>query len=215
MSFEVDDFLPTNPDLPTYGLNIAFAWPLPENLRKAYEKLYKELSYFGDNVYVYPYEKTHTTVMTLVNFKNHQNPSNEEIQKIKKIIPAIISIVSEVLLRERIKPFKINIGSPILSKRAAYLPISNPTGEIFLLRKKVAQILEKKLSLKVEYNKDFIHSTIMRFYKIPSDTKKFINKFESIAKDNQIGSATINELLLTSETMPYMRNGEKIHVFSL
>ena len=218
ISFEVDDLLHDNPDCPVYGLNINCAWPIPENLKKAYEELRKELSCFGDDVYVYPHEETHITIMTLVNFKNHKNPSIEEIEEIKNLTPEITKIISDVLhndLKDKIKPFKIKIDSPELARGAAFLPISNPTGEIFLLRNAITPILENKLSLKITYNKDFVHSTIMRFLKLPTDTEKFVNKFKAIAKNNPLGSTTIDEILLTAETRPYMRAGEILHTFGL
>ncbi len=216
--FVVDAFLPTNPDLPTYGLTVSLAWPLPKGLKDAYEKLQEELSQFGDDVYVYPYEKTHVTVLTLLNFKKYQNPNAQQIEEIEKLIPQIASTISNVLQKDvfkKLKPFKIEIESPVLASAAAFLPISNPTGEIFLLRNEIAPIMEKEFSLQVEYNKEFVHSTIMRFKKVPQDKEKFIAKFESIAKRNRIGEAVINEFYLTSETKPYMRGGEKKQIFRL
>lgn len=216
--FVADEFFASDPDIPTYGLNIALSWPLPENLKKAYEKLHQELLELGEDGHVYPYERTHVTVMTLVNFKKHQNPSVQEIEGIEKLIPKIIHIISGKLqneMRGKIKPFRIEIGSPVLARAAAYLPISNPSGEIFLLRNEIAPILEKELSLEILYNKDFIHSTIMRFCRVPEDLGKFIDKFQEIAERNKIGETIIDEFYITSETKPYMRDGEKVHVFKL
>lgn len=214
--FAVDALLSVDPDCPAYGLNIALAWPFPEKLKENYEKLRRELLELGDDVYVYPYEETHVTVMTLINFKKHQHPSTQEIQEMEKLIPGIVSKISDLLrndLRGKITPFKIEIGSPILARAAAYLPISNPSGEVFLLREKIAPVLAKEFSLEVEYNKDFIHSTIMRFYQAPSNGEEFMAKFQSIAERNKIGEAAIDEIYLTSETKPYMRDGEKLHIF--
>lgn len=216
--FSVDLFCSKDLDCPTYGLNVSMAWPLPANLKDSYEKLRSELSKFGEDVYVYPYEKTHVTVMTLVNFKDHQHPSIQEIQEIEELIPGIVSTISGVLendLLGKMKPFEIEIGSPVLAKAAAYLPIANPSGEIFLLRNRIAPVIEKTFSLKVAHNKDFIHSTIMRFAKLPADQEKFIDKFQSIAERNHIGKTVIDEFYLTSETKPYMRGGEKVHTFRL
>ncbi len=64
-------------------------------------------------------------------------------------------------------------------------------------------------------NPKFIPSTILRFIEHPEVVNKFVKKFESIAKSTKIGEATINELLLTSETRPYMRGGEKLYCFGL
>jgi hypothetical protein len=45
--------------------------------------------------------------------------------------------------------------------------------------------------------------------------KGFRAKIESMAVKHRIGEAVINELLLTSETKPYMRDGDVIHCFKL
>jgi hypothetical protein len=216
--FAVDTFFSADPDCPTYGLNIALAWPFPANLKNSYDKLRNDLLELGNDVRVYPYERTHITVMTLVNFKNHQHPSAQETQEIENLIPGIVSIISNILQNDpgdKIKPFEIEIESPVLARAAAYLPISNPSGEIFLLRNKIAPIVEREFSLKVEYNKDFVHSTIMRFAQFPADREKFIGKFQLIADHNHIGTAVIDEFYLTSETKPYMRGGEKVYTFHL
>lgn len=216
--FVVDAFFSTDPDCPTYGLNIALAWPFPEVLKDAYEKLRRELIAFGDDVYVYPYESTHITVMTLVDFKKHLHPRAEEIEEIEQRIPTIVRRISDVLqkdLQRTIRPFEIEIGSPVLSRAAAYLPIANPSGEIFLLRNSIAPIMERDLALNVGYNKDFIHATIMRFARLPDDQENFMDTFRNIAGQTHMGKAVIDEIYLTSETRPYMREGKKLHSFYL
>lgn len=213
--FEPDTILPIQPDRPVYGLNITMGWPLPAPLKEPYEKLFHELSTLGPDIYVYPYEQTHITVMTLVNFKNHQYPG-KDVNEIKRLVPEIISLVSQGLsaLEQEFKPFSINVGPPVLAKSAAFLPILNATNEVCLLRKKIAPVLGDSLSLKVEIPRA-VHSTIVRFVKRPDNVSKFMAKFESITANTHLGEATITEFLLTSETKPYMRGGEKLHVFQL
>lgn len=211
--FAPDYILPLQPDLPVYGLNIAMGWPLPVPLKESYEKLFQDLLALGPDIYVYPYEQTHITIMTLVNFKNHKNPKEEDVKEIKELSPKIIELISKEL--HNFKSFKVDIGWPVLFKSAAILPILNPTGEIFQLRKRLDRLLTESLSLTVEYPKDIIHSTFLRFLKKPTDPKRFMEKFESIAVNNCLGGAPINELLLTSETKPYMRGGEILHRFRL
>ncbi len=211
--FEPDTFLPIQPDLPVYGLNIAMGWPFPARLKKPYEKLFHKLSSLGPDIYVYPYNQTHITVMTIVNFKNHQYPG-KEIKNIEKLVPKIIDIVSKGLSGHEFKSFKINVGPPVLLKSAAILPILNPTKEVFRFREKIAPLLEDAFGLKVEVPR-CVHSTIMRFLKYPPDVNRFIEQFELIAADTRMGESPINELLLTSETKPYMREGDVIHRFKL
>lgn len=210
--FKPDTILLDQPDMPVYGLNIAIGWPFPAPLRKSYENLFHELSTLGPDVYLYPYDYTHVTVMTLVNFKQHQYPGDEEIKKIEKLMPEIIKLVSREL--HEFKPFEVEMSPPMILKRAAIIPIQNPTGEVFRFREKIRPLLEDALSLKVGVP-DAVHSTILRFLKCPSDVNGFIAKFESIANNTRMGAATINELLLTSETKPYMRGGEIVHHFLL
>lgn len=217
--FKLDDFLPKYPDLPVYGLNIAFGWPLPDPLRKSYNSLYNELLTLGPDVYVYPYHQTHVTVMTLVNFKKYRNPTIEKVRELGQLVPKIISIISREIsnnVRHEIKSFKIDVGPPVLLSNAVILPILNHTEEVFRFRKIITPLLKDELPQEVIFrNAKFIHSTILRFIKQPSAVNKFMKKFELIAKSTKLGVATISELLLTSETRPYMRGGEKLHKFKL
>jgi len=209
--FEPDTILITQTDLTVYGLNIAIGWPFPAPLKEPYEKFFHELSILGPDTYLYPYANTHITVMTLVNFKEHQYPG-EEVKEIKELVPEIFKLVSREL--HEFKPFKIDMGPPVILKRAAIIPILNPTGEVLRFREKIRPLLENTLSLKVESPKG-VHSTILRFLKCPPDVNGFIAKFESIAANTRMGEVAINELLLTSETKPYMRDGEILHHFRL
>ncbi len=208
--FVVDTILAHDPNMSVYGLNITMGWPLPISLN-SYEMLYRELMVLSsENAYVYPYAQTHMTLMTLVNFKKNRYP-NEKTECIKTLVPEIIS---SSCLEAGLKPFMINIGPPVLLKSAAILPVLNFTREVLRLREKIAPLLNKAFSLKAEVPQN-IHSTILRFLKNPSDTNAFIKKFESLAKNKIIGQAVINELSLTLETKPYMRDGINLHRFSL
>lgn len=208
--FEPDAFLSTQPDLPVYGLNLAIGWPFPELLKNYYTKLSRALAALSPDVYVYPYSQTHITIMTLVNFKKNQRAE----QEFKKLIPEITKLISLELFSLNFNSFKINFGPPVLLKRAAILRILNPTNEICRLREKIAPLLRDSFNLQVEIPHS-IHSTILRFLKHPPDTREFIEKFETIAANTKLGQASINELLLTSETKPYMRDGKKLHSFRL
>lgn len=204
--FEPDELI-INPDLPVSGLNLAAAWPFPNCLKEPYENLFRELKKLGPDIYVYPYSQTHITLITLVNFKKNGCGNAEQ----KKLIPDIIAAADREL--RDCKPFELDFGRPVLFKKAAIIPIINKTRKTFFLREKLSPVL-KKLNLEIEIPRR-IHSTICRFLNQPNDTVKFINDFELIAKSCCLGKAAINELLLTSETKPYMRRGSILHSFYL
>jgi hypothetical protein len=140
--FGPDEFLSVEPDWPVYGLNIAFGWPLPNQLKEPYEDLYQELLTLGPDVYVYPYHQTHVTVMTLVNFKKYKNPNTEKMRNFEKFVPKIISLISREL-PGKFKPFKIDVGWPVLLKNTVILPILNQTEDVYRFRKKVSPLLKK------------------------------------------------------------------------
>lgn len=210
-----DTLLSEDPERPVYGLNIAIGWPLPTEIKKTYELLFNELSALGPDVFVYPFHQTHITVMTIVNFKKHQNPG-AEIAEIKNLVPQIISLIATELENspDVFDTFQLDIGPPVLSTQAAFLPILNPTGEIFRLREKLAPALEDALDVRPHFP-GIIHSTVMRILKCPTSVNDFLAEFESIANRSHVGKTVIEEILLTSETKPYMRGGEKLHTFPL
>jgi hypothetical protein len=217
--FQIDLFLPHKKNSPVFGMNLAMAWPLPSSLKKAYKNLFIQLSTFSPIVYAYPYEQTHITILTLLNFKKHTKPSWND-KKISKYIPEILEIVSNELAKgsgNEYKPFTIDVGWPILFKDAAILPILNPTGEVLRLRDNIVPLLKKKIPediLEIGVPQG-IHTTVLRFLQPPTNPEKFIENFESMAKKHYIGEGVINEFLLTSETRPYMLDGERLHHFQL
>ena len=214
VGFVSDSLFQEEPKPPVFGLNIAFGWPLPIPLKEPYERLSKVLSALNPGLYVYPYKQIHVTVMTLVNFKDHPNPSQEEVLTIQKIADKVKSIIPPILSDLQLKPFKIDVGPAVLSSRAAFLPILNPTQEVSRLREAGSSILPRSLLPNIIIPKA-IHSTIVRFIKPPPDTPAFVSAFESTVKNFRLGEATINEFLLTAETKPYMIGGEILHRFNL
>lgn len=215
--FEPDPFLQEKPVQAVFGLNIAFGWPLPTNLKEPYERLVKTLSELDSGLYVYPYNQTHVTVMTLVNFKEHKNPSQEESRTLRQTADEVASILTPLFSSDsplQLKPFKIDVGPPVLSSTAAFLPILNPTQEIFRLREAASSILKRSFLPKILIPKA-IHSTILRFIAPPTDIKTFVSTFESLVADFRLGEAIITEFLLTSETRPYMMGGEILYRFRL
>jgi len=205
-----DEILLNKADQPTYGLNLAIEWPFPDFLKEKYETLVKQLRKFDSNVYVYPFDNTHITLMTLVNFKNHFNPSKEEVVQINQLIPRIISACSCIL---GLRKFSIDIGAPVLSSKAGFFPINNPGGEILKIRKAVLSSLTEILSeMSVP---GIIHSTFLRFLKDFENTSLFVKEFDKIVTNFNLGKIVIDKILLTAETKPYMRSGKILHTFKL
>jgi hypothetical protein len=215
--FFPDPFLQKDPIQKSIGLNIAMSWPLPTTMAKDYRKLAKALEKIDSGLYVYPYLRTHVTIATLVNFKEHIEPSKEEIMMMKRMadeIAARIIPLFDVGSTLDLKPFTISVGPPVLSSRAAFLPMQNPTGEILRLRTRLSELLPKSYLSSICIP-TLIHSTFLRFRSPPRDAARFSSEFDRIASTWQPREATIDEFLLTSETKPYMMGGKILHRFML
>jgi hypothetical protein len=212
--FESDTFLSKNSECPTYGLNLAFGWPLPGPLKTPYEALALRLAMLDSGLYVYPYHQTHVTAMTLVDFKKHAPPTADAMSEFQALVPKIISSVSQILFDLDLHSFAIDVGPPVLSPKAAFLPILNTTGEVMRFRTAVKSLLSPLLpeGLLVP---DFIHSTILRFVTPPPDVGAFLSAFDSAIDQCSLGTAMIDEFLLTEETNPYMSGGRILHRFPL
>ncbi len=209
-----DPFMSTNPDLPVHGLNLAIAWPLP--MEAAYHELKERLETLGPEAYVYPYEFTHVTLMTLVNFKDHQNPSDEQRRLLADLAPEIVSVLAPAITNDlQLQPFNVDVGPPVLAPGAAFLPILNPTGEVARLRAMATEVLGPILTGHNVNVPGLLHSTFLRFYRRPASPGAFAQNFAATAPDLKLGAAAIDQILLTSETKPYMRGGEIIHRFEL
>lgn len=210
--FVEDTILQEWPNRRSFGMNLAFGWPLPSTLKEPYERTERVLSSLDSGLYVYPYHQTHVTVMTLINFKNHVEPSDSELREFLQLVPVIVSRLTPLL--SSVKRFSIDVGPPVFSRRAGFLPILNQTREISTLRS-IAGSAIQSLGLPDCNIPEVIHSTIVRFLQRPADTETFLSAFESLAESCKLGQATVDEFLLTSETKPYMRAGEILHRFRL
>jgi hypothetical protein len=209
---EEDTILQDSPERSVFGMNLAFGWPLPSILKEPYERVASALSSLDSGLYVYPYRQTHVTVMTLMNFKYHPDPSDEEVREFLQLVPVIVSRITPFL--SSVKPFIIDVGPPVFSQRAGFLPILNETGEISALRSVAASVIHP-IGLRECNIPNAIHSTIVRFLRQLTDPEGFLSGFESLAANSRLGQATVDEFLLTSETKPYMRTGEILHRFRL
>jgi len=102
---------------------------------------------------------------------------------------------------------------------AAIIPISNSTGEIARLRAQALQLIERDPALNPELlarglsTPQIIHSTVMRFRKEPRNPGRLIDDFHAIAATAPLGEIEVNEIVLTEETKPYMREGKVLHRF--
>jgi hypothetical protein len=159
-------------------------------------------------VYVYPFTQTHVTLATLVSFKEHLSPSPAEGERIRGLAAPVASVL------DRVRPpdFEIDFGSPVLVRAAAFLPARNPTGEIRAVRRGLEDALrgaESELgSLRLP---QAVHATILRFRTPPRNPEAFRDAFEAVAAAARFGTVRVPEILITTETRPYMRSGEIVH----
>src|SRR5262249_28477939 len=70
-----DRFLGNDADAPTFGLNLACAWPFPDEWRESYERMARRFAAIGPWLYVYPFEFTHVTLVTSPSFSRHVRPA--------------------------------------------------------------------------------------------------------------------------------------------
>ena len=212
-----DKFLATDPDCPTFGLNLACAWPFPDAWRESYERMARQLSALGPGVYFYPFPFTHVTLVTFVSFARHPRPTTELAKTLGGKIPEILTALAPLFAEdspERIKRFTLRPQSPVLTRGAGILPLLNPDGEVQRLRQRVTELLQHIGPLHRELTErglnvpGIIHSTVMRFRQPPPEMGKFLAAFDEIAAETSFPPMEVGEILLSSETRPYMRGGK-------
>ena len=212
-----DRFLADDPDVPTFGLNMACTWPFPGEWREGYEQMARKLNALGSEVYVYPFPCTHVTLVTLISFAHHIRPTTELVESLKRRIPEITSTLSPLFAEnspEQIQPFVLQPQSPVLARGAGLLPMHNPDGEVARRRRRVVELLQTNEPLHRELTEGgfnvpgIIHSTVLRFIHPATDLEKFLAGFDKIAVETDFPPAEVREIVLTSETKPYMRNGD-------
>jgi len=219
--FMPDAFLAGDPDCPVFGLNLACAYPFPVEIEPRYSALAGRLARLDGAVYVYPFWKTHVTIVTFVSFCPHPRPSPGRVAELRSLIAPLTEMAKSVLAQEKIPQFRLEFQAPVLSGKAAILPIINPTCEILRIRRHILQMLDDNKKLRDQLIGEglnvpgIIHSTIMRFKSVPADAARFTAGFDEIAAEFEPFAITISEILLTAETRPYMRSGEKLHRFLL
>lgn len=219
-----DKFLGSDPDVPTFGMNLACAWPFPDAWREGYEGLARKLSALGPEVYVYPFPCTHITLVTLINFARRVQPTVENITALTEKIPGITAALSPLFTEhspDRIKSFKLQPQAPLLARGAGFLPMLNPDGEVARLRRRVVELLQANAPLHRELMEcgfnvpGIIHSTVLRFVRPPADLDQLLARFDGIAAETKFPPLQVREIVLTSETKPYMRSGKILRRFRL
>jgi hypothetical protein len=210
--------LATDADCPVFGFNLACAYPFPAAAAPLYRSIAARLAALDPGVYVYPEWETHVTIMTFVNFSLHQRPGPAQLAQLQSLIQPVAELIRPLLARPA---FELMVRPPELTRKAAILPLSDPTGEIVRIRQTVSAALTEKPALRAELSSaglnvpGIIHSTIMRFKGAPLNLPRFLADFDRAAAAAAPFPLVINELLLTTETKPYMREGAVIHRFPL
>jgi len=216
--FAADTLLATDPDGPVFGFNLACAWPFPASAARLYRPMAERLATLDPAVYVYPEWETHVTIVTFLNFSLHRRLEPERLAQLQSLINPVLELIRPLL---KGPAFKLILEPPVLTRKAAILPISDPTGAITRIRQSVRAALAAEEALQGELMRGglnvpgIIHSTIMRFTSEPARTAKFLADFDVAAAEVEPFPLPVRELLLTTETKPYMRAGEIIHRFPL
>ncbi len=219
--FITDGFLATDPDCPVFGINLACAYPFPAGVEASYLAMAGRLAELDEAVYVYPVWETHVTIVTFLNFSLHQRPSLERLEELRSCASPIMEVLQSLFDKEGIEPFRLEFGPPVLTRKAAILPIANPSGEIARMRRRAGQLLQGNQALHEKLLRGgltvpgIIHSTILRLKRAPRDLPGFAAGFDAIAAATAPFAMTVREILLTTETKPYMREGEILHRFAL
>jgi hypothetical protein len=217
-SLVVDELLSSDPDAPVFGFNLACAYPFPAATANAYRQIAERLGALDAAVYVYPEWETHVTIVTFVNFSLHRRIESGRLAQLESLINPVTQLIRPLL---KVAAFELTLGPPVLTRKAAILPISDERGAIASIRQTVrtAFATDKKLHAELERNglnvPGIVHSTIMRFKSQPANLNKFLSDFDALAAPMQPFSFIVDELLLTTETKPYMREGEVVHRFPL
>lgn len=216
--FAADALLADDPDGPVFGFNLACAWPFPAPVAAFYRPIAERLAALDPAVYVYPTWETHVTIVTFINFSLHRRIEPQHLAHLQSLINPAREMIRPLV---EVPAFELVLGAPVLTRKAAILPISDPTGTITRLRQSIRAGLAADKTLHAELVRGglnvpgIIHSTIMRFKSEPANAAKFLTDFDAAVASVEPFPLAIDELLLTTETKPYMREGEIVCRFPL
>lgn len=213
-----DEILAADPDGPVFGFNLACAYPFPESAAQAYRCIAERLAALGPSVDVYPQRQTHITIMTFVSFRLHRRVEANRLAQLQSLIKPVCDLIRPLL---KLPAFELILHPPVLTRKAAVLPISDAAGAVARIRQTVRAALAADKALHGELERGglnvpgIIHSSIMRFKSKPANLSKFLADFDAVIPAIQAFPLNINELLLTTETKPYMREGAIVRRFPL
>jgi hypothetical protein len=197
-----------------HGVNIAVAWPWPKELEATYQAFARSVAALHPGLYVYPFATTHITVLTAVNFKSYPDPNEDLVREIDRAAVELATFVEEN--SRDLPPFTLELGHPVLVPAAAFVPMTNRTGEIAKIRERALRFCRAAGGiLGLASAPQAVHSTILRFRGVPSDPTAFASRFAQIARGADFGDIAIDRLLVTLETKPYMREGSVVRSIDL
>jgi hypothetical protein len=196
------------------GLNITVEWPLPANIETTYRDFARELGAVSPALYVYPFATTHVTVLTAVNFKSNPDPDEARVRDVDLAAERLADFLDASA--GDIDPFALEIGRPVLASSAAFLPIKNPTGEVARVRRRALDFCRQAgAPFESASAPRAVHSTVLRFVEAPRDPVAFAQRFDEIARNFTFASISVERLLVTLETKPYMRDGRVVRGVAL
>jgi len=204
--FAPDSLVDEHADRACIGLNLAVGWPLPSPLGDAYAELAARVASIDPAVYVYPPATTHVTVLTAVNFKRYPNPTADTVRSVDEAADALGDFTTQALIG--VLPFELEVGSPVLARAAAFLPMNDQAGAIATLRDRVLPFCRTQGGILTDASAPrAVHSTFLRFRRAPADALAFARAFDEVARDFAPTRVAIDRVLVTLETKPYMRAG--------
>jgi hypothetical protein len=154
------------------------------------------------------------TVLTAVNFKQHPNPDPAFVREVDDAAHELADFLTDAT--RDIAPFTLEVGPPVLTTAAAFLPIKNDTGEVARIRERALAFCRGAGGLLANASVPrAIHSTVLRFRQAPRDAIAFANDFDRFARSVRFGSMAIDRFLVTLETKPYMREGRVVSPIGL
>jgi hypothetical protein len=212
--FRRDPLAAEHADRRHHGLNIAIAWPWPTALESAYGEFARRLAALHPGLYVYPFATTHVTVLTAVNFKTYPDASDADVRDIDRAADDLGRFLAEST--GDLGAFALDTSRAALATAAAFIPMSNPTGEIAKVRERALAFCRAQGGVLAHASApQAIHSTMLRFREPPADTLAFADAFDEIARELDLGTIVIDRLLVTLETKPYMREGRLARTIEL
>jgi hypothetical protein len=214
LGFRRDPLAAEHADRRHLGFNIAVAWPLPASLERTYADFERRVAALDPGLYVYPFATTHVTVLTAVNFKSYPDPELAQVHDIERAADELGRFLAENT--GDIRAFSLEAGRPALARGAAFIPMTNLTGEIAKVRERALAFCRGAGGLVAQASApQAIHSTVVRFREVPLDPIAFADAFDELAQEVDFGSIAIGRLLVTLETKPYMREGRVVRNIEL